>query len=226
LRPVTRYLYAHSDIRPHLSAGLPTPAAALLLLLARDSRPALQRAAPTAAIEARGATHYLYDGGEAARVGLPQLAAELRAAAAACRQLQRTAARDAAAAAAAAQAAATAAATAAADRRRADAKAALRRGQETAQKRRFGGAASPPALRRGDAPEGRGTAARGGGGGGGGARGGGGGRGRPGSAPVAAGTTRGITAGPTGAIGSEAGRPLHMATGRLELLLQHAATVS
>ena len=65
-----------------------------------------------------------------------------------------------------------------------------------------------------------------GGGGGGGARGGGGGRGRPGSAPVAAGTTRGITAGPTGAIGSEAGRPLHMATGRLELLLQHAATVS
>ena len=100
------FLYSHSDIRPHLRAGLPTPATALLLLLAPDSRPKLQTAAPAAAADAHGATHYLYTGGEAARVGLAALTAELRAAAGACRHLQRAAARDAEDAVAAASAAA------------------------------------------------------------------------------------------------------------------------
>ena len=193
------FLYAHSDIRPHLSAGLPTPAAALLLLLARDSQPTLQRAAPAAKFEARGATHYLYAGGDATRVGLATLTAELGAAAAACRQLQRAAARDGDAAAAAAQAAATDAATEAAHvaRRRNGAGGGARNGARGGARSGARGGGSD-VLRRGGTPGGA-NAAHGGGG----RRGGGGG----------AGAGRAV-------------EPTAAALGRLELLLQHAATAA
>ena len=87
------FLYAHSDIRPHLRCSLPSPAATLLLLLAPDTAPRVQRVAPSAVQTASGATHYLYTGRDGARVSGATLVAELRAAAAACRNLQRAAAR-------------------------------------------------------------------------------------------------------------------------------------